>query len=77
VDKNLFGVSAQVTAPGVLVFGQIFATLKAGNQGHAEHRSEEFARPATDFACAIHLSAAGTPATADHGYHRGEQTMPG
>lgn len=25
VDKNCYGVSAQVIAPGVLVFGQIFA----------------------------------------------------
>jgi len=71
VDKNLFGVSAQVTAPGVLVFGQIFRTLRAGNQGRVEHRSEEFARTATHFGSAIHLKAASTPATADHGRHRG------
>jgi hypothetical protein len=30
VDKNLFGVSAQVTAPGVLAFGHIFAELRGG-----------------------------------------------
>jgi hypothetical protein len=33
VDNNLFGVSAQVTASGVLVFGQIFAALSSGNGG--------------------------------------------
>lgn len=31
VDKNLCGVSPQVTASGVLAFGQIFATLSPGN----------------------------------------------
>ena len=30
VDKNLIGVSGQVTAPGVLPFGQIFASLHQG-----------------------------------------------
>jgi hypothetical protein len=30
VDNNLFGVSGQVTAPGVLAFSQIFAALRAG-----------------------------------------------
>jgi hypothetical protein len=30
VDKNLFGVSGQVTVPGVLAFGQIFAALRVG-----------------------------------------------
>jgi hypothetical protein len=30
VENNLFGVSGQVTAPGVLAFGQIFAALRAG-----------------------------------------------
>jgi hypothetical protein len=30
VDRNLFGVSAQVTAPGVLAFGHIFAALRGG-----------------------------------------------
>jgi hypothetical protein len=30
VDKNLYGVSAQVTASGVLAFGRIFAELRAG-----------------------------------------------
>jgi hypothetical protein len=33
VDKNLYGVSPQVTAPGVLAFGQIFAALSPGNGG--------------------------------------------
>jgi hypothetical protein len=35
VDKNLFGVSRQVTAPGVLAFGQIFAALRAGKDAYA------------------------------------------
>lgn len=35
VDKNLYGVSPQVTAPGVLAFGQIFAALSPGNGGDA------------------------------------------
>ncbi len=35
VDKNLFGVSGQVTAPGVLAFSQIFAALRAGKGAHA------------------------------------------
>src|SRR3979490_228193 len=30
VEKNLSGVSAQVTAPGVLAFGHIFAELRGG-----------------------------------------------
>jgi hypothetical protein len=30
VEKNLFGVSGQVTAPGVLAFSQVFAALRAG-----------------------------------------------
>jgi hypothetical protein len=30
VEKNLIGVSGQVTASGVLAFGQIFATLRGG-----------------------------------------------
>ena len=32
VDKNLFGVSAQVTAPGVLAFGEILTALRKGNE---------------------------------------------
>ena len=31
VDKNLYGVSGQVTAPGVLAFRHIFAALRGGN----------------------------------------------
>jgi hypothetical protein len=34
VDKNLFGVSSQVTASGVLAFSHIFATLSAGYDDH-------------------------------------------
>jgi len=30
VDKNLYGVSGQVTAPGVLAFAHIFAALRGG-----------------------------------------------
>jgi hypothetical protein len=33
VDKNLFGVSPQVTVSGVLAFGHIFATLRVGYGG--------------------------------------------
>jgi hypothetical protein len=33
VDNNLYGVSGQVTASGVLAFGHIFAALSAG-YGH-------------------------------------------
>ena len=35
VDKNLFGVSGQVTAPGVLAFSQIFTALRAGKDAYA------------------------------------------
>jgi hypothetical protein len=35
VEKNLFGVSGQVTAPGVLAFGQIFGALRAGKDAQA------------------------------------------
>jgi len=35
VEKNLFGVSGQVTASGVLAFSQIFAALRAGNGARA------------------------------------------
>jgi hypothetical protein len=31
VDKNLYGVSGQVTVPGVLAFRHIFAALRPGN----------------------------------------------
>jgi hypothetical protein len=30
VDKNLYGVSGQVTAPGVLVFAKILPALRDG-----------------------------------------------
>lgn len=33
VDKNLYGVSGQVTVPGVLAFRHIFAALRPGNTG--------------------------------------------
>ena len=36
VDKNLFGVSGQVTASGVLAFSQIFAALRAGKAARAD-----------------------------------------
>jgi hypothetical protein len=35
VEKNLFGVSGQVTASGVLAFSHIFAALRAGKATHA------------------------------------------
>jgi hypothetical protein len=35
VENNLFGVSGQVTASGVLAFSQIFAALRAGNDARA------------------------------------------
>jgi hypothetical protein len=38
VDKNLYGVSAQVTAPGVLAFGQILTALRRGNEGRTGTR---------------------------------------
>jgi hypothetical protein len=34
VEKNLFGVSGQVTVSGVLAFSHIFATLSAGYGDH-------------------------------------------
>jgi hypothetical protein len=40
VDNNLFGVSAQVTAPGVLAFGQIFAALRVGKAGFPGTRAK-------------------------------------
>jgi hypothetical protein len=36
VDNNLPGVSCEVTAPGVLVFSQIFAELSPGNDRSLE-----------------------------------------
>jgi len=43
VDKNLFGVSGQVTAPGVLPFGHIFAALQAGKEPRPQAPRKEFA----------------------------------
>ncbi len=40
VDKNLFGVSGQVTASGVLAFIQIFAALRAGKAVYANAASK-------------------------------------
>jgi hypothetical protein len=40
VDKNLFGVSGQVTASGVLAFSQIFAALRAGKGARADATSK-------------------------------------
>jgi hypothetical protein len=47
VENNLFGVSGQVTAPGVLAFGQIFAALQAGKDGYAQAASKSFASATT------------------------------
>lgn len=44
VDKNLYGVSAQVIAPGVLVFGHIFGELMQGYADPVQAPSEPFAR---------------------------------
>jgi hypothetical protein len=47
VENNLFGVSGQVTAPGVLAFGQIFAALRPGKDVCAQAAPKSFASPAT------------------------------
>lgn len=44
MDKNLYGVSAQVIASGVLVFSHIFAELMQGYTGPVRTPSELFAR---------------------------------
>ncbi|AYE93510.1 hypothetical protein C0J29_00440 [Mycobacterium paragordonae] len=44
MDKNLYGVSAQVIAPGVLVFSHIFAELMQGYADPVDTPSETFAR---------------------------------
>lgn len=43
VDKNLFGVSGQVTASGVLVFAEIFPKLISGNEARPKPCSGKFA----------------------------------
>jgi hypothetical protein len=43
VENNLFGVSGQVTAPGVLAFGQIFAALRAGKDIYPHAAPKSFA----------------------------------
>lgn len=40
VDKNLFGVSSQVTAPGVLAFRHIFLTLRPGEDTRPQTPAE-------------------------------------
>jgi hypothetical protein len=40
VEKNLFGVSGQVTVSGVLSFSQIFAALRAGKDARANSASK-------------------------------------
>ncbi|WP_424747428.1 hypothetical protein [Mycobacterium sp.] len=44
MDKNLYGVSGQVTASGVLAFGHIFAALHAGNEHRQKTPQKKFAR---------------------------------
>jgi len=44
VDKNLYGVSGQVTAPGVLAFGHIFAALRPGKGDRPKRSQKKFAR---------------------------------
>lgn len=43
VDKNLYGVSAQVIESGVLVFSDIVGELMHGYAGPAETSSDSFA----------------------------------
>ena len=45
VENNLFGVSGQVTAPGVLAFSQIFAALRAGKDVYTQRRVEIVRQP--------------------------------
>lgn len=40
VDKNLFGVSSQVTAPGMLAFRHIFLTLRPGEDTRPQTPAE-------------------------------------
>ncbi|AHM09766.1 hypothetical protein HX92_3475 [Mycobacterium tuberculosis] len=40
MDKNLFGVSSQVTAPGVLAFRHIFLTLRPGEDTRPQTPAE-------------------------------------
>jgi hypothetical protein len=47
VDNNLYGVSGQVTAPGVLAFGHIFSELRAGKENRWTTPSKLFARKHT------------------------------
>jgi hypothetical protein len=47
VDKNLYGVSGQVTTPGVLAFGHIFSELRAGKETRGTTPSKLFARKRT------------------------------
>jgi hypothetical protein len=47
VDKNLYGVSGQVTAPGVLAFGHIFTELRGGKENRWTTPSKLFARKQT------------------------------
>lgn len=44
VDKNLYGVSGEVTAPGVLAFRRVFAALRAGKAPCRNAPQKEFAR---------------------------------
>jgi hypothetical protein len=64
VDNNLFGVSCEVTAPGVLPFGQIFAALRAGNGARPQTPSEQFARTAARVAPSKQRQSRRRPATA-------------
>lgn len=44
MDKNLYGVSAQVIAPGVLVFRHILGELMRGYADPAKTATQTFAR---------------------------------
>lgn len=51
MDKNLFGVSLQVTAPGVLAFGDVFRALRQGNGDPRNGPRNLFARAGVRDAC--------------------------
>ena len=44
VDKNLYGVSGQVTAPGVLAFRRVFPALRVGKAPPGNTPQKVFAR---------------------------------
>lgn len=74
VDKNLYGVSGQVTAPGVLAFHRVFPALRAGKSPGRHTPRKQFARKrARDprhrsaTACPLHNEARRRPIMATTG----------